>query len=73
MANAGLTDEEDIKRGIARADFVRKGESWWELGVSLLELLPLLPSTLRFIPYTFSLSLFLFPSLSLSLSFHLNL
>lgn len=26
MANAGLRDEEKIKDGIRRADFVRKGE-----------------------------------------------
>jgi Complex 1 protein (LYR family). len=26
MANAHLTDEEEIKRGIARAEFVKKGE-----------------------------------------------
>jgi hypothetical protein len=27
MAKAGLTDDEEIRQGIARADFVRKGTS----------------------------------------------
>jgi hypothetical protein len=41
MANAHLSDEETIKQGIARAEFVKKGE----------ELLSLLPSSLIFSPF----------------------